>query len=151
DDDAGYWIREAENLIALFERRVRDPLADGVIGHMSVFALAPQPLLVLLGTLLIDIAPIDVFQRRREPPTWSWANDDGLKSAFVVREPEHVGGPPALAFSLSATISPDRIRSVNPDLAIWEVTLANPNNDFLQTRGQLESFRPTMRSLLARI
>lgn len=151
DGDADYWSREAQNLLALFERRVREPLADGLIEHLSVFALGPQPLLILLGALLIDIAPADVFQRRREPPTWSWADDGMGEAEFIVREPEHISGPPALSFSLSATISADRIHAVNPDVAIWDVAISNPNNDFLQMRSQLESFRRTMRSLLDRI
>jgi hypothetical protein len=150
DHEVGYWDREAENLIALFEKRVREPLAAGLIEHLSIFGLAPQPLLMLLGALLIDIAPAQVFQRRREPPTWRWAEEDRGED-FIVREPRDAHGPPALVFSLSAIVHPDRIRSVNPELAIWEITISHPNNDFLQTRGQLEAFRRTMRPLLDRI
>jgi len=57
DRDTEFWTVEAENLIRKFNQRVRERLAAGDIGHLSVFSLAPQPLLILLGTLLGDIVP----------------------------------------------------------------------------------------------
>lgn len=150
DGDSDYWKREAQNLVSLFENRVRVPLAGGLLDHLSVFALAPQPLLMLLGALLIDIAPADVYQRRREPPTWRWGEGEGPFD-LVVREPDHVTGPPALIVSLSATINAERIHGVDPDLAIWEVTIDRPYNDVLQTASQLRTFRQTVRGLLDRI
>lgn len=150
DNDRDYWRRESQNLLSLFENRVRTPLADGLLDHLSVFALAPQPLLLLLGALLIDIVPADVYQRRREPPTWRWGEGE-QPFDLIVREPEHASGPPALVVSLSATINPERIHAVDPHLAIWEVTIDRPHNDVLQTASQLRAFRRTVRGLLDRI
>lgn len=150
DSDADYWKHEAHNLVSLFENRVRVPLADGLVHHLSVFALAPQPLLILLGALLIDIAPADVYQRRREPPTWRW-HDGEEPFDLIVREPTNLTGPPALVLSLSATITAERIKAVDPGLTIWEVTIDRPHNDVLQTPSQLRSFRQTARGLLDRI
>jgi hypothetical protein len=150
DNDSAYWKREAQNLVTLFENRVRVPLADGLIHHLSVFALAPQPLLLLLGALLIDIAPADVYQRRREPSTWSWGEGDEPFD-LIVREPTVATGPPALILSVSATINVERVHAVDPNLTIWEVTIDGPHNDVLQTTAQLRSFRQTVRGLLDRI
>ena len=72
DRNDEYWGHEAAHLRTRFDQRVRERVARGDIDHLSVFALAPQPLLVLLGTLLGDIIPADVYQRHREPPTWAW-------------------------------------------------------------------------------
>jgi hypothetical protein len=150
DDDRDYWRREAQNLLSLFENRVRIPLADGLLDHLSVFALAPQPLLMLLGALLIDIAPADVYQRRREPPTWRWGEGEQALD-LIVREPDHATGSPALVVSLSATINAERIHAIDPNLAIWEITIDRPHNDVLQTASQLRTFRQTVRGLLDRI
>jgi hypothetical protein len=46
---------EAENLCRKFDLQVRERLATGEIKHLSVFSLAPQPLLIMLGSLLGDI------------------------------------------------------------------------------------------------
>lgn len=60
DDERDFWRSEASNLERHFERRVRDRIACGELHHLSVFAIAPQPLLILLGTLIGDITPADV-------------------------------------------------------------------------------------------
>lgn len=151
DDKPSFWEREAENLKALFEKRVAEPRSTGHIGHLSVFALAPQPLLILLGSLLIDIDAADVYQRRREPATWRWADDEKSQANFITREPASFDGPPALMLSLSATIAPDRVRRIDPTYSIWEVTIGSPHNDFLHDRGTLRRFREIIRSLLVRI
>lgn len=148
--DAAYWLHEGRNLRRLFEKRVRERRADGDIDHLSVFALAPQPLLLLLGSLLIDIGVTDVYQRRREPPTWSWSESDE-ETEFIVREPEATAGPPALILSLSATVSKDRIYDVAGDATVWELTVKEPHNDFLRSRRQLSQFRTAARRLLDRI
>ena len=139
DREPDYWEREAQNLTSLVRRRVLEPLADGLIGHLSIFALAPQPLLVLLGSLLVDIAAADVFQRRREPATWTWG-EEAEQPQLIVRRPTDVQGPPALVISLSATIDLDRIRAVDPGLTIWQVTLDTPTTIFSRPPLNSRSF-----------
>lgn len=149
--DAAFWAAEAGELARKFDRRVRERLADGDIAHLSVFALAPQPLLVLLGTLLGDIVPADVYQRHREPATWCWP-PFATTPAFEVREPAVTGGPPALVIALSATVTPDRVTTaLGADASIWTVTVPAPHNDVLKTREQLSLFRSLLRPLLDRI
>jgi hypothetical protein len=58
DHDAAFWSVEATNLVRLFGTRIRERQQDQDLGHMSVFAFAPQPLLVLLGALLSDIPDV---------------------------------------------------------------------------------------------
>ena len=147
DRDEAYWSVESGNLVRQFEKRIRERLADGTIEHISVFGLAPQPLLILLGALLTDIPGADVYQLRREPPGWSWSSAE-IETPFTVREPEVVSGPPALVLSLSATIAPERILGVRNDYTVWEITIDQPHNDFLQTRAQLASLRRILRPLL---
>jgi hypothetical protein len=149
--DTTFWEAESANLRRLFERRVRERLAVGEIHHLSVFALAPQPLLVLLGTLLGDIVKADVYQRHREPQGWAWPRSESVEP-FLVHEPADLSGPPALVLSLSATVTPDRILSVlGPGSTTWMVTTGLPHNDFVKSREQLSQFRTLLRPLLDRI
>ena len=151
DRDPHFWDVEAENLQRKFSQRVRERLATGDIDHLSVFALAPQPLLILLGSLLGDIVPAEVYQRHREPPTWQWPATT-LTPAFEVREPATVSGPPALVLALSATVTPDRITSVlGSNVSIWTVTVPTPHNDVTKSREQLSQFRALLRPLLDQI
>jgi hypothetical protein len=152
DSDSAYWELQRRNLETKFQQRVQERIARGDIEHLSVFALAPQPLLILLGTLLIDITKADVFQRHREPKqTWDWP-ETAPTIEFIVQEPESIAGTPALVLALSAPVTDDRITSVlGPQTAIWRVTVTSPNNDLIKSRQQLSAFRTLIRELLDRI
>jgi len=151
DDERAFWDAEAENLVRHFRSRVRDRIEGGDLHHLSVFALAPQPLLILLGTLIGDITPASLFQRHREPETWAWPID-GPPMSFEASQPAQNGGPIALKIALSATVNDDRIRAVlGPSAAIWSITSPNPHNDILKRPSDLEAFRRMLRRLYDRI
>ncbi len=40
---------------------------------------------------------------------------------------------------------------IGDDASIWEITIANPHNDFMQAKQQLSLFRQRMRSLVVDI
>lgn len=156
DDSTRFWDLELENLRATFDLRVRSRIGTvdgGGINHVSIFALAPQPLLVALGGLLGDIVAGDVFQRRREPPGWTFAENDDLGwPDLIVEEPDDLAGEPVLVISLSGSIVNDRVHSVlGESTTIWRITVPTPNNDVVQRRSQLLSFRCTIRRLLDRV
>jgi hypothetical protein len=152
DDEHAYWETETTNLERLFESRVRERIRAGELHHLSVFALAPQPLLMKLGALIGDITPAEVFQRHREPEeTWRWP-DSGEAMPILVTEPVRFDGPIALKIALSATVGDERIQSVlGQDASIWSVTTPSPHNDVLKRRENLEQFRREMRKLFDRI
>ena len=151
DKSPTFWALEAENLRTHFERRVRERAASGEVDHISIFAIAPQPLLILLGSLMIDITNAEVFQRHREPQTWSWP-DRACAVKFTLEEPKSFTGKPALVLALSAAVTDDRITDVlGQDASIWRVTVPNPNTDLIKSRTHLSSFRSFIRPLLDRI
>lgn len=151
DRSEEFWRTEAAHLRAHFQRRVGERLTASEIEHLSVFALAPQPLLVLLGTLLGDITPADVYQRHREPPSWGWPASAATPD-FLVQHPSEFTGPPALVLALSATVTSDRIEALlGLKVCVWQVTVAVPHNDLTKSREQLGRFRTLLRDLMNRI
>jgi len=153
DNEPRYWEIERENLRRQFSEKVRSRLQNGSIDHLSIFALAPQPLLMELGHLLSDIPVADVYQLHREPPDWKWQTSDG-PFEFVVKQPENDGKRVALNLSLSATIDDSRIKAVlGANIPIWRLTSSPvaPNNDILKSREQLALFRQTFRWLMDEI
>jgi len=127
DNEPAYWAFQRENLRRQFDAKVRGRVERQEIRHLSVFALAPQPLLIELGRLLCDIVPAAIPQRHREPATWRWqANQPSM--ALRISEPDHAAtGPVALKLGVSATVVDDRIRTVlGPDTAIWSLCAGNP-------------------------
>jgi hypothetical protein len=152
DRDADFWALEAKSLSRKFDRCVRERLATGALNHLSVFSLAPQPLLILLGTMLGDIVPCDVYQRHREPYTWNWPLPTREVPAFQVKRPENMNRAPALVLALSGTVNIDRIVGVlGGDVSIWTITVPTPHNELIKTRAQLSEFRSVSRLLFDEI
>lgn len=152
DNDELYWTVEEKNLVLDFEKKILKHFDSSSGNHFSLFALAPQPLLIRLGTLIPDIYTVDVYQKHREPDTWKWQMEKGSYSGFSIEEPDQKDGLPVLNISLSADIVEDRITAVTKDkLAIWKLTIDSPNNNFLKHPEILEDFRVVVRSILNRI
>ena len=148
DTDELYWQYEKRNLEDQFRHKVHARIKGGEIRHLSVFGLAPQPLLIQLGTLLGDIVPTVVYQRHREPIGWLW-RDAGPEVQLTVQVPEYDSPVIALNLSLSGTITKDRIQDVlGPNCAIWTLTHDQPHNDFVRTADQLADFRVIVRRML---
>lgn len=151
DSTKEFWSMEAAHLRKEYERHIRARTSEAQPNHFSVFALAPQPLLVLLGSLFTDKVPAIVYQPHREPQTWKWQqHPDGFQ--FRINEPADKSGIPVLVLSLSAKIVPERVESVLcMKVSIWEVTIDQPHNDFLRSEAQLSMFREAVRKLMVAI
>jgi 5-methylcytosine-specific restriction endonuclease McrA len=151
DSSPQYWSTEADNLRAGFVRHLVPLINESKACHFSVFGLAPQPLLILLGSLLTDKIPAEVYQLHREPPGWNWqAHPSGFE--FRIKPPQHTDGNPALIISLSASISHQRVTEIlTGNVSIWELTVDAPHNDFLKSEAQLAMFRELTRKLMVSI
>ena len=109
DDTDTYWMMEEANLYEQFKLQIKPRLMQGNADHYSVFALAPQPLLIKLGVLLNDLNDVKVYQKHREPSTWKWQSVSN-NIEYVLHEPANKTKIPVLVFSLSATVTHDRIQ-----------------------------------------
>jgi hypothetical protein len=150
DADEALFKAEAAHLIREFDRKIKQPFEDKVIDHVSVFGLAPQPLLILLGSLLQDIVPADVFQRHREPQTWKWPElAESLEYELVA--PTEFDGSPALIIEFTAAVTDDRILGVVPDANIWRIQIPEKSNDHIKCRQDLANFRKRIHQVLGDI
>ena len=152
DDRISYWQFEEGNLINQFNQKVIPLITSGESSSIiSIFALAPQPLLIKLGSLLGDIYTVYTFQKHREPLTWVWL-EDGDPINFQLIKNGFTGKDVALVLSLSANIRYHRIEEVlGADVPIWEITYDNPHNDFLRNKSHLASLRKIFRQTLNKI
>jgi len=150
--DAEFWNMEGKNLVRKVRQSVKERIATADINHLSVFALAPQPLLILLGTLLGDIVPADVYQLHREPAGWTWPEVTADVPTLEIIRPLDNSGPPALVVALSGTVTPDRVfRAMGEPASVWSISTSKPHNDFIKTKEQLSEFRCIARSLFEEI
>jgi hypothetical protein len=151
DDTDDYWKTEHDHILRFFDKYINPLIREEPNSHFSLFALAPQPLLILLGTLFTDKAPVDVYQLHREPQTWKWQNYTDNFS-YIINRPQTTNNDPALVISLSDKIRYDRVTQVlNDKIDVWELTIENCNNDFLKSQSQLSMFRESIRKLMVAI
>lgn len=151
DRDTTFWSTEVENLQAQFNKKLSQNFAKGEIKHLSVFAFAPIPLLIKLGTLINDIYTANIHQKVRDPDTWN-LDDDTTEVKYTEIEPEKKHNKVALNISLSATITNDRITQVlGDDCDIYTITIDKPFNDYLKSKRHLKDFSVVIRLLFNRI
>ena len=152
DSDPDFYSLQAKNLRRQFEAKIKGRLESQEIGHISLFALAPIPLLIELGRLLSDITPTSVYQLHREEPTgWGWVLNDNsieIKTKTLGKSKKQI----ALKLAISAKISNERITSVlGPETSIWSIEAVDPHNDIIRSLEDLSSIRRILRSQLSAI
>ncbi len=151
DKDEFFYKVELSALETNFLQRISPLLSQGQINHISLFAFAPMPLLIKLGTLLNDIHNVEIHQPIRNPKTWNLSNDN-IKENYKIIEPDNIYDKVALNISLSADIDNRRITSVLGDnCSIYTLTIDKPFNDFLKSKVQLDEFSKIIRLLLNKI
>lgn len=74
ETDPAYWSM-ADSQLDRTLTQVAQAVADEEIGHVSVFAIAPVPALVLLGAKLDDKVETRLWQKHRDAG-WSWPGDN---------------------------------------------------------------------------
>lgn len=151
DDTETYWLIQIKELRQKVAERIHGRIDRGEVKSIALFAFAPMPLLVELGSMLPEHWSVSVFQLHREPKGWFWANDRDPLSFSVRRgapSTKHV----ALKVEVSARIADDRVTAVMPEgTAIWSVGTATPGNDVVRRPEDLSSFRVAFRRALREI
>jgi len=146
DQEQKYWEIHPDILKENFKRNLEGQLPN--VKHISLFAIAPQPLLILLGTLIGDLYQVEIMQKHREPNTWKWLEDD-VKNEYRVIEPSEKSKDPILIFALSGSDIVERVkRQFGDECSYWTVTCEFPNRDLMRTREQLTEFRNMMRMVI---
>jgi hypothetical protein len=117
---------------------------------LSVFAIAPIPLLIYAGRCLGDTQHIELYQRHRDTQDWIWKEDEEAQAFYeIVKSGEQATAahPFALAFSISGLISHELIaRSVGTEPCLYEIRAREPGRDFLRSRKRLELFSYEVRN-----
>lgn len=113
---------------------------------IGIFAMAPQPLLFKLGTLINDQYNTVVFQCHRNGHMWAWPDkNDAMEFVFKCSK-EGTSNKVALVMDLSATVMDDRITSVlGEDTSIFHITLDDPSRTFVTSESIQTKFVSTFR------
>jgi hypothetical protein len=148
-DGETYWVAEKLQLERQFLTHLK-PALDGNANHISLFAVAPQPLLIYLGALLSDLVPTEVHQLHREPQNWTWRPyQEGLDPWPKVTRTGNPKGTPCLVLAISSNVALSRIEAaLGLDLDLWTISVDGPHNDVMRSREQIGAFRQVARKAL---
>ncbi|VXC57412.1 SAVED domain-containing protein [Chryseobacterium sp. 8AT] len=150
DSRKTFWELQLENLDDQFKDQILPKLRKSELSHLSLFAMAPIPLLIKLGTYLNDIQQLDVRQKRRNPDTWKF--DEDLHTDYNLVLAQEIKKHVALKIELSASITDERIIKVlGEDVSIYSINIENPDNDFVKSRKQIIEFGEKMKEAFREI
>lgn len=102
---------------------------------VGIFALAPQSLLIKLGTLINDQYNVIAFQCHRTGHKWAWPIiSESINYTFSPAKKGTDKDKVALVIDLSAPVLDDRIISVlGEESTIFHLTIANPCRSFVKS------------------
>jgi len=152
DGESNFYEDNARNLEKAITKRVLDIIQRG--DSVSVFALAPQAMLMLLGRLLNDKYNVAVFQcYRRESEKWTWEKESSsVKFLTTKSQMIDASAKIALVFSLSSHIPDHRIQALlGENAAIYAVTIENPNRGFVTSPCVADNFIACTRQVIEEI
>lgn len=130
---------------------------EAKIKHLSVFAIAPMPLLIYLGKCIGDTISCDIYQSHRNiadtNKTWNWQESKDLDTSFQIHSlKESTGENVFLKLAISDTIFEDKYAALLDDtVSVYEITIAHPSPHFAKSKMQLELFSYEYRKLLNQI
>lgn len=116
---------------------------------IAIFAFAPMPLLIKLGTLLCDQLNVHVFQCHREGDRWAWPKDSSEVDYIIKKTQTASETNIALVIDLSAVIVDRRITAVLGECCtIYHLTIEQPNRLFVRNKEIQNAFVRSFRSVM---
>lgn len=151
DDDPAYWRTHVKNLQTVFGEKVRGRMERQEIKRLTVFGLAPIPLLFELGRLISDIATAEVRQFLRDAKGWKW-DAASPPARYELHRPDRTGKLVALKLEISAPVVDERVAKVlGPDASIWSIAAAGAHNDIVRRPEDVAAFAKLFRKTLDEI
>jgi len=150
-----YWQAAAEKIKDVIGAQLAEGVVRGHVRHLSVFAFARIPALVMLGDALDDKIPAELYEHHRDAAGWRWP--EGEEPVGFEFSP--VGGAKGakdvtLVCSLSGSVSLDDLpQELHEETTIYELrpVSVDPVTDLIRTPETLASFSAAYRSFLAAI
>lgn len=136
DNDDNYWSTmetHLERQWVQYEKTIRDK-------HISLFAVAPQPLLFKLGTLINRNYNVDVRQSQDSIDNWKWFSDvETAKIETQIVDANDATAEPIITFELTAKLSIDELRKEFGEGTIYRITAETFGSGIIKSRSDLKA------------
>ncbi len=154
--DSSFWdtaLRQIESIVERGLSRGNDELTPT---HISIFGLAPIPLLIYLGFKLGNTIPADIYVKTRGR---NWYLTDGSpkpsRIRFDIKRPKFHSKPRdvVLAIAVSGLNSKNVIQKAigRKSFPVYEMRTVRPSLDTIKSAEDLEIFRKNYRDILDEI
>ncbi len=149
DGNNSFYIIQEELLNSAREKIIKPSIKNEE--SISLFALAPIPLLIKLGTLFRDISNVTVYQCHRIGEKWAWKKNSNIIEYQIDKNRNVRSKEVALNISLSAEILQDRIDKELGEVCTYKITIANPNRLFVENEDVVDEFVKIFRNCMEQI
>lgn len=145
DGGAAFYTLSKELIISKIGQLYQRGVDTESVDHISVFALAPMPLLIFLGSQLSNKVAVELYQRHRDTQNWSWKAEGGIvpyKFHQVQKGTDHT--KVALILSLSGPVRLETLATnIDKQFYVYEITLENQplSPMFLFQKQDLDDFK----------
>lgn len=141
--DKKYWEKLERQLITKYERIIETFYGDNPQAHLSLFPLAPIPIIAKLGWLLSDKKSVDIYQKTRQPDTWCWLTTESTNKFEIVVDriaPACHSERVAIVISLSGDIASNRVNEVFDATVIFYIKAERIGVDCIKSQEDLKNF-----------
>lgn len=155
DRTQSYW-KSAVNIIDEVIKLQIKPQIKNQIFHLSIFALAPIPLMIYLGFKLGDKITLDVYQKQHNlEENWIWCEGSDIFTFEYNKLQQGTNASNvAVIISISGQISKESyVNEVDKSYSIYELKPVKtvPNRNIVQNLATLLNFKNTYQLLLREI
>lgn len=144
--------QSGSHLIQALGKQLTDAVSQGHIQHISIFGLARIPFLVLLGYVVDDKVPADIYQKHRGGNEgWAWPSETD-RVAFEIKQLATMNSKDvAVLLSLSGKLTQNDLPEGAQTLAVYEILPhdVEPTPTLVKSKATLDSFAQTFMQLLA--
>ena len=145
DNESAYWSVMATHLErqwAQYSSVIRDK-------HISLFAVAPQPLLFKLGTLINRNYSVNVMQSQGSIDNWKWRCDKQTVEIVTQRiDAKDPDAEPIITFELTAKLSLDELQKGFGEGTIYRITTQNCGPGIIKSWRDLRAVIDEYRNVL---
>lgn len=152
-DSESFFKLESSNLKECFLQNIKPLQKRDGNRKIYLYAIAPQPLLIYLGTLFSDISNVEVQQLQREPmQEWFFSNEDNDQFNVELNVPKKKHSKVALNISITADIAEERIRAiVGGECDVIKIESSIHGNDIIKSKNQLKIYKKKIREAYEKI
>lgn len=134
DNETNYWLimeKHLEQQWIQYEPTIRNK-------HISLFAVAPQPLLFRLGTLINRNYSVNVRQSQGTINNWKWRCDkQTAKIDTQIIDANDKNAEPIITFELTAKLSIDELREEFGEGTIYRITTSSCSSEIIKSVSDL--------------